>query len=200
MLGGHRGLGRQGAQAVPGEGHPGVQRCERHRLYRSAVNNILSAEATVKDRPELRQGSGEAVLSSITRNTAVEFHLTGGSPVPDGRPLVISVEAGSSHCGWQHVVFLAMAWPLHRPVRGPFMSDARTHVYVWQPDHAYPSSSLATTPRVVERMPSDARYTGLHRGPWQLWVSPSRIEFAVFLKSDQTIQRWPFVSKFVGCA
>jgi hypothetical protein len=124
----------------------------------------------------------------------------GGSPVPDGEPLVLSVEAGASHCGWQHVVFLAMAWPLDRPVRGAFMSDPRTHVYAWQPDDAYPSSSLATTPRVVATMPRDARYTGLHRGPWQLWVSPSRIEFAIFLKSDKTIQRWPFVAKFVGCA
>jgi hypothetical protein len=123
----------------------------------------------------------------------------GGSPVPDGQPLVLSVEAGASHCGWQDVVFLAMAWPLDRPVRGGFMSDPRTHVYAWQPDDAYPSSSLTTTPRVVATMPSDARYTGLHRGPWQLWVSPSWIEFAVFLKSDTTIQRWPFVAKFVGC-
>lgn len=124
----------------------------------------------------------------------------GESPVPDGRPLILSVEAGSSHCGWGEVVFLAMAWPLDRPVRGGFMSNPRTRVYVWQPDSAYPQSSLATTPAVVSRMPSDARYTRLHRGSWQLWVSPSRIDTAVFLKGDTTIQRWPFVNKFVGCA
>ncbi len=86
----------------------------------------------------------------------------GGSPVPDGRPLVLSVEAGASHCGWQHVVFLAMAWPLDRPVRGGFMSDPRTYVYIWQPDDAYPSSSLATTPRVVV---DDAERRSIHGPP-----------------------------------
>ena len=124
----------------------------------------------------------------------------GQSPIPDDRPLVLSVEAGSSHCGWDRVIFLTMAWPLDRPVRGPSMGDPRTHVYVWQRDSAYPPSSLATTPATVSAMPSDARYTGLHRGPWQLWVSRSLLETAVFLKAGNTIQRWPFVTDAVFCA
>jgi hypothetical protein len=122
-----------------------------------------------------------------------------GSPVPDGRPLVLSVEAGSDHCSWQRVVFMTMAWPLSEPVRGPSMSDPRTRIYVWEPDGAYPLSSLTMKPREVGSMPANARYTGLHRGSWQLWISHSMLDTAVYVTDGETIQAWARVARFVGC-
>jgi hypothetical protein len=120
---------------------------------------------------------------------------------PDGHPFVMSVELGPGHCGWQHVAFLTMAWPLDRPIEGPFMmSDPRTRVYVWQTGSAYPRTSLAGTPGTLELTPADARYTGLHRGSWQLWVSPSRLGNGVFLASGDAVERWAYVSSFVDCA
>ena len=130
-----------------------------------------------------------------------QWFAADGTPLSsEGHPLVLSVERGSGHCGWKGVGFLSLAWPLDRPVPGAFMSNPRTKVYVRQTTSAYPVTSLATTPAIVASMPKDARDTGLHRGSWKLWVSPSQLTRAVFLSSGDTIERWSFVSKFVGCA
>jgi hypothetical protein len=56
------------------EGDPDLERAERHGDGR-ADRCQASAGATVKDQPELRQGSGDAGTSSITRNTT-----SGGPP------------------------------------------------------------------------------------------------------------------------
>lgn len=129
-----------------------------------------------------------------------QWYRPDGTPVPTGHPLVLAIYTGSSHCGWQNVAFLDMAWPLDRPVPGPYLSSPRTTTYVWQTDPAYPTKGLVTTPSMVPQLPADARDTGLHRGSWHLWVSPSELATGVYLKSGSTIERWAYVSTFFGCA
>jgi hypothetical protein len=92
-----------------------------------------------------------------------------------------------------------MAWPLDRPVPGGFGSDPRTRVYVWQTDEAYPTDSLATAPKVVEEMPSDAADTGFHRNDWQLWISEAEFDEAVYLTDGDTIERWAHAKDSLGC-
>jgi hypothetical protein len=155
--------------------------------------------------PTLLIGVPVAILLSVLvvdgASPIGRWYAADGTPLnPDGHPLVLSVELGSGHCGWQHVAFLALAWPPDRPVPGGFMSDPRTKSYVWQTTSAYPPSSLATTPGVVARLPADAEDTGLHRGTWKLWVSPAQLTTGVFLTSGDTIEHWAFISRFVGCA
>jgi hypothetical protein len=97
--------------------------------------------------PTLPIGVPVAILLSVLvvdgASPIGRWYAADGTPLnPDGHPLVLSVELGSGHCGWQHVAFLALAWPRHRPVPGAFMSDPRTKSYVWQTTSAYPPSSF----------------------------------------------------------
>jgi hypothetical protein len=41
--------------------------------------------------------------------------------------------------------------------------------------------------------------TGFHRDDWQLWVSPEKLDKAVYLRDGDTIERWSYVADFVGC-
>jgi hypothetical protein len=79
------------------------------------------------------------------------------------------------------------------------MEDPRTRVYVWHPSGVEPPTTLATTPSLVPSVPADASYSGIHRGPWQLWVSPSMSKTAIFMTDGDTIQRWAFATAGVGC-
>jgi hypothetical protein len=154
--------------------------------------------------PTLVVGAPLALVLSATvvggASPVGQWYAGDGTALPTGHPLVLSVEAGPGHCGEQNVAFLTMAWPLDRPVAGPFMSARRTRVYVWQTSTGYPSRGLATTPGTAARLPSDARDTGLHRGSWHLWVSESELTTGVYLRSGSTIERWAYVSTFFGCA
>jgi hypothetical protein len=122
-----------------------------------------------------------------------------GSPVPEGNPLVLHLWRGSDHCDWQDSLFVAIAWPLIRPVPAPSMGDPRTRVYVWHPEGAEAPITLSTTPSLVRSMPAEARYSGIHRGSWQLWVSPSMSKTAIFMTDGDIIQRWAFATSGVGC-
>ena len=122
-----------------------------------------------------------------------------GSPVPEGNPLVLHLWRGSDHCDWQDSLFVAIAWPLSRPVPGSYMGSPRTRVYVWHPNGVESPTTLATTPSIVQAMPADARDSGIHRGPWRLWISPSMSKTAIFMTDGDIIQRWAFATTGVGC-
>jgi hypothetical protein len=129
-----------------------------------------------------------------------QWYFPDGRPAPIGNPLVLRVERGPAHCGWQNTLFLWIAWPLDRPVPGQFMGDSRTRVYAWQTTPGYPQSSLAAKPMVVPRLPKGLHDSGLHRGPWDLWVPSAPPPDAIYLTDGETVERWAFATQNPACA
>ena len=125
-----------------------------------------------------------------------------GSPVPNGygnAPLVLSVDFGPGHCNWQDTVFMHMAWPLDQPA-GDHLDQDHVRAYVWQTDDAFAPESLTSEPRVVPQMPADAQRTGFHRGDWELWISRSHLDEAVFVTDGDTVQSWAYSEVPPACA
>jgi hypothetical protein len=83
------------------------------------------------------------------------------------------------------------------PIRD--LSFDRLRIYVFQRGNQFPPEKLATTPGVVDEMPADARDTGLHRGPWHLWVSRSLAEVAIFVTDGEVIQQGAYMSQIAMC-
>lgn len=55
-------------------------------------------------------------------------------------------------------------------------------------------------PDLHAELPADARSTGYHRGDWQLWVSDTDVDEAVYLvAAGGTVERWPRASTIIGC-
>jgi hypothetical protein len=108
--------------------------------------------------------------------------------------LVIHTMNGLSHCDWESVVFLDMSWPpgtiVGEHIRDGFAKGTYRQ-YVRDPDGVLEDFEFATTFAENAPLPSDARPTGLHRGPWQLWVSPSESDRAAYLVKGGKAERWP---------
>ena len=126
-----------------------------------------------------------------------------GSPVPNGfdmSRLVLSVEWGPEHCGWDRTVFMWMAWPISRPLAGDGSEAGRMRTYVWQgADGGFEQSELRSIPTVVSSLPDDARDTGLRRGDWHLVISPTMQDRAVFVTNGVMIQSWARTKHPPGC-
>jgi hypothetical protein len=115
----------------------------------------------------------------------------GTSDARNGFPLVIHTFNGDGHCDWESVVFLHISWP-PGTVYGPVGDDSRAgrfRQYVRDPNGALGNLARHFDPNAS--LPRDARPTGLHRGPWELWISPAEAERAVYLLKDGQVERWP---------
>ncbi len=110
--------------------------------------------------------------------------------------LELHVIEGPEHCGWQSAALLRLAWPLGSASTGGEMA---TRLYVRDPDGVLPTAGSAPLD-LAATLPEDAAYVGYHRGPWELWVSPSEVDDAVYLVAGEgaVIERWPR-SPEVGC-
>ena len=123
-----------------------------------------------------------------------------GNRLPDGTsdpskgfPLVIHTFNGDSHCDWESVVFLHMSWPPGTVLTGTVGDDfgaGRFRQYVRDPNGVL-GNWFARNFNPDASLPRDARPTGLNRGPWELWISPSEADRAVFLLNDGKAERWP---------
>jgi hypothetical protein len=123
-----------------------------------------------------------------------------GEPLPTGRPFVMDVSRGPTHCGWEDHLFLILSWPLGTLVRGPFMSSRHTHMFVRTSGASSElDSSLATTFDPDAELPLAARDTGFTREGWHLWVDDSRIDRAVWLVNGDTVERWPAATEMFAC-
>ena len=115
-----------------------------------------------------------------------------------GWHLILHVINGAEHCGWQSASYLTLAWPVG--------SDAQTgnderHVYVRDPEGVFTGEFDLPPPDLDASLPTDAAPTGYHRGPWELWSSPTDLVDAVYLVSDDgAIERWPRARQVAYCA
>ena len=129
--------------------------------------------------------------------------LPDGTSREGGFPLAIHTMTGHSHCGWDSIVFLHIAWPPGTVLRGPIgddFLDGRFRQYVKDPD-----GDLGPFPETFDpdaRLPPDARPSGFRRGPWELWISPSEAHRAIYVVRDGKAELWPRViaNHVIACA
>jgi hypothetical protein len=123
-----------------------------------------------------------------------------GKQVSDGQssatsPITLLVAAGPAHCGWESIVFLYLAWPLGS-TKTPTAGELRE--FVRDPKGRL-SKELQAGLETHAQLPSNAAATGYHKGPWELWISPTD-ENSVYLVSRDRVERWPRDSTGTGCA
>jgi immunoglobulin-like protein involved in spore germination len=115
-----------------------------------------------------------------------------GVPLPAGSPdaagTVLFVFRGAEHCQWQSVTFMHLGWPVGTVSNSP----DQWRQYVRDPLGRFDDGALHVGYLSDTSLPSDAADTGYHRGPWQLWVSPSQADDAVFVVDADTgaVERW----------
>jgi hypothetical protein len=122
-------------------------------------------------------------------------------PLPDGSPdvagTVLFVFRGADHCQWQSVTFMHIGWPVGT------LSNAEGdwRQYVRDPKGLFDDGALHVGYLSDTSLPSDAADTGYHRGPWQLWVSPSQADDAVFVVNADTgaVERWSRATPPILC-
>ncbi len=121
--------------------------------------------------------------------------------------LVLQVVDGADDCGLDSGTFLIMSWPPGTVSRGETFDDfrrGRAREYIRDPEGVIRKLGLwkfASTFDPDAKLPPDASPTGFHKGPWQLWISPSN-DRAVYLVTDDKVERWPraHVKRQFGCA
>jgi hypothetical protein len=106
-----------------------------------------------------------------------EWRDASGDEVADDE---LVVYAGSSHCGWQFVLFLQLGD--RQFVRDPLGQLA-----------GFPG--LGQLDRDAE-LPTDAEDTGYRRDGVELWLTDT----AAFLRDGETVESWPGVADPIGCA
>lgn len=108
---------------------------------------------------------------------------------------VISVRDYLGVCDWGAALFPEMGWPVGTAVS----SLEAGKLFVRDPEGTFAGM---TGDRFDARadLPADAVNTGFHRGVWELWVSPSHGDTAVFLVNGDRVERWPLLPTAPACS
>ncbi len=113
---------------------------------------------------------------------------------------VVSTFRGSRHCDQQSVVFLHLALPLGTRAH---TDDPGAPQYVRDVEGRFRAGYGKTLTAFDDNasLPPDARYTGYHtdRGD-ELWISRRDIGRAVYIVTDDSVERWPRVSRKHFCS
>ena len=116
-----------------------------------------------------------------------------GQPLPDGSPpgwdgTLLVVFQGAERCRWENASFMHLGWP----VGTPSTASGDWRQYVRDPRGLFDDGALHVGYLSDTALPSDATDTGYHRGPWQLWVSPSQADDAIFVvdTGSGAVERW----------
>ena len=142
--------------------------------------------------------AGLIAVFFLTRQPGLagEWYDRNNRPIPNGEgsePLLLDVYSGEDdHCGWGHILFMDLSWPLGSEPRK--RGDLRQ--YVRDPD-----GGLAGVERFVEdaRLPRDAYNTGWHRGDWYLWISPSQVDDYIYVVNGERVERWDRSPRPIAC-
>jgi len=118
-----------------------------------------------------------------------------------GWHLELHVINGAEHCGWQSASFLTLAWPIGSDFQGGEDGEDAARSYVRDPEGVLAGDFGVPPPELAASLPGGASYSGYHRGDWQLWVSPSDIDEAVYLvAANGSVERWPRSGQLIACA
>jgi hypothetical protein len=48
-------------------------------------------------------------------------------------------------------------------------------------------------------LPAHSVYSGVYRGPWQLWFNPRTADRAIYLIGPNVVERWPRAKHLILC-
>jgi hypothetical protein len=99
----------------------------------------------------------------------------------------VAAIAGQSHCGWESVTFLVLAWPVGTKARNA--SEARQ--YVRDPKGIIGTSHVKGFWARNPIVPGDAVDTGYRYGAVRLLLAPSDSDFYVYVVAPRDSERWP---------
>jgi hypothetical protein len=124
-----------------------------------------------------------------------------GSAVPadNDHGFTVASYRGAEHCGWESTIFLEVTWPPGSVIDDVVYDDSAStpRVFLRDPTGLFADMTRGGFVRDAV-LPADAKSTSLLRGRWELWTARS-VEGAVFLVSDDRVERWPEASQVPGC-
>jgi hypothetical protein len=109
-------------------------------------------------------------------------------------PQVVQTFPPPQHCGDMASMFLVIGWPLGHAE--PNLSNARWYVRDPAP---FMKGLLLGEFAVDVTPPQDARYSDYHNATYQLWLSPSDEDSAVYMKTATSFERWPRAKQALFC-
>lgn len=101
-------------------------------------------------------------------------------------PEELAIVAGPEHCEWQSATLMHIRWP-------PGTSSSRstqTRQYVRDP-RGVMSAVLRDRFQFRATLPADARPTGYVYGEFEIFVSPTDQDEAIYVVSPRSVERWP---------
>lgn len=109
---------------------------------------------------------------------------------------IIKSIMGPEHCSWDTVTFLYTGDPI-----GENMVKGSSQTFTRDPygDLNRGGRQLVQFDDDAE-LPSDAEFSGYSNDGAELWISPTRIEFEVFMVGNESVEKWPRMNPSVGCA
>jgi len=97
-------------------------------------------------------------------------------------------------CGDGHAAVLTVGRPLGMPFDGLLRYE-----YVRDPAGEFNAQGWVTSLYMGDApVPDDAAYTGWTNGNIEIWINPSELEKAIFIKRGDTFERWPRAVKQWG--
>ncbi|MPY32781.1 hypothetical protein FNH09_16340 [Streptomyces adustus] len=180
---------------LPDRGYRVERKGEGRVLFSYDVGGQTKVAVVVaKDQPN-RPGWGPETSASCDPSelpasfTDTKFEIwtdRDGQRVPT---TTVSSYAGSEHCDWESVHFLALD-------EG---EDARQ--YARDPDGALGDGELLTSAYDGDvRMPADARDTGYRFGDWALWLTDDKATAYVRTSGPSgAVEAWPAAKEWVAC-
>lgn len=112
---------------------------------------------------------------------------------------MVHTRAGSSHCQWDRLIFLTIAWPLGtaRPGGSPDTTASDHRTYVRDPDGILTDYYRSEGFAAVDAPPSGALTTGFQRRGNTIAID--REGAAYVRRDDGSTERWPWLRP-IGCA
>jgi hypothetical protein len=101
-------------------------------------------------------------------------------------PEELAVISGPEHCDWQSATLLYIRWP---PPTGA-SSPTQARQYVRDP-RGVTSPELRDRLQLRATLPADARPTGYVSSDFEIFVSPTDQDEAIYVVSPRSVERWP---------
>lgn len=112
------------------------------------------------------------------------------------RTFEVSSSTGPEHCEWQSAVFLHVGWPLG--THPDTSADLRQ--YLRDPQSVIGRPQLLGQLDLDSELPEGSRPTGYRTGAVELWFGPDGGDRYAYLRTGQSVERWPRAAEAVACA
>jgi hypothetical protein len=102
---------------------------------------------------------------------------------------------GPAHCEWEAARLIFAGEPIGRRIR----RGAQRMAYVRDPENVLDDATTAGGLGIDVVLPGTAADTGLRLGEIEMWAVPGDPRW-IFLRGEETVERWPLDRDVPGCA